>query len=179
VRFNKNIDKYREKIILRPQEISNNIEVIQRLGVIAMNTALEVDIYGNVNSTHVMGTKIMNGIGGSSDFSSSAYITMFFTNSTAKDGKISSIVPMCSHVDHTEHVVNVIITEQGAADLRGLVPKERARVIIEKCAHPDYKKQLLEYLEFAEKATNFTHTPHILKEALSFHTKFLNKGSML
>lgn len=178
-RFNKDIKKYREKILLRPQEISNNIEVIQRLGVIALNTAIEVDIYGNVNSTHIMGTKIMNGIGGSSDFSSSAYITIFFTNSTAKGGKISSIVPMCSHVDHTEHVVNIIITEQGVADLRGLAPKERARLIIENCAHPDYKKQLLEYLERAEKATNFTHTPHLLKDALSFHTKFLETGSML
>ena len=85
-RFYDNIEEYRKKIILRPLEISNNPEVIRRLGVIAMNTAIEFDIYGNVNSTHVLGTKIMNGIGGSGDFARNAYLTFFFTKSTAKTG---------------------------------------------------------------------------------------------
>ena len=120
------VDFFRDKIILRPQEISNNPEVVRRLGVIAMNTAIEADIYGNVNSTHIMGSKMMNGIGGSGDFSRNGAITIFSTPSTAKGGKISSIVPMVSHVDHTEHEVMVLVTEQGYADLRGLSPKERA-----------------------------------------------------
>ena len=173
-----NIGEYRKKIMLRPQEVANNPEVARRLGVIAMNTAIEFDIYGHVNSTHVMGTKMMNGIGGSGDFARNAYLTLFFTNSVAKNGDISSVVPMCSHFDHSEHDVDVFITERGVADVRGLSPKERARVIIKNCAHPDYQPMLTDYLERAEKATKMAHTPHILCEALSWHCRFLETGSM-
>ena len=175
--FRRDIDSLKDKIILRPQEISNNPEVIRRLGIIAMNTALEVDIYGNVNSTHVMGTKMMNGIGGSGDFSSNASLTIFTTQSIAKKGDISSIVPMVSHVDHTEHNVMVIVTEQGTADLRGKSPKERALAIINNCAHPDYRPQLLEYLEEAE-CCGGKHTPHVLCDALSWHIRFMETGTM-
>ena len=133
------IAAYRDQIILRPQEISNHPEVIRRLGCLAMNGMIEADIYGNVNSTHVMGSSMLNGIGGSGDFARNAYIAMFLSPSTAKNGTISCIVPMVSHVDHTEHDVHVIITEQGIADLRGLPPRRRARQIIDHCAHPDYR----------------------------------------
>ena len=177
-RFYKNINKYRQKILLRPEEISNSPEVVHRLGVIAMNTALEIDIYGNVNSTHVTGTKMMNGIGGSGDFARNAYLTIFYTPSTAKGGKISSVVPMCSHIDHTEHDVDVFITEQGIADLRGLAPRARALEIINKCAHPDYRPILLDYYERALEATKKSNTPHLLDEALSFHQRFLATGDM-
>ena len=173
-----NIDEYRKKIILRPQEIANSPETARRLGIIAMNTAIEFDIFGHVNSTHVMGTRMMNGIGGSGDFARNGYLTIFFTNSVAKGGDISSIVPMCSHTDHTEHDVDVFITERGVADVRGLSPRERAKVIIENCAHPDYQPMLRDYYERAVAATKNAHTPHILGEALSFHTRFLETGSM-
>ncbi len=176
-RFLEEIDFFKDKIILRPVEISNNPEVARRLGVISMNTAIEVDIYGNVNSTHIMGSKLMNGIGGSGDFSRNAYITIFSTVSTAKGGKISSIVPMVSHVDHTEHEVMVVVTEQGFADLRGLSPKERAIKIIENCAHPDYKEELMDYFKRSCE-TRPLQTPHLLNESLSWHTKFLEVGSM-
>lgn len=177
VEFFKDIDFYKEHIIFRPQEVSNSIEVSHRLGLIAMNTALEVDIYGNVNSTHVQGKKIMNGIGGSGDFSRSASLVIFTTASVAKDGAISSIVPMCPHVDHTEHEVMVIVTEQGYADLRGLTPKERAVAIIENCAHPDYRDALMDYFNRACEESP-CQTPHILDEALSWHSKFEKTGSM-
>jgi succinyl-CoA:acetate CoA-transferase len=177
-RFYQNLDRYKSKIILRPQEISNSPEIARRLGVIAMNTAIEFDIYGHVNSTHVMGSKIMNGIGGSGDFARNGYLTIFFSTSVAKDGAISCIVPMCSHVDHTEHDVDVFITEQGVADVRGLSPKERARMIIHNCAHPSYRPHLWDYLERAEKATGSAHTPHLLSEALSWHQRFVETGSM-
>lgn len=176
-KFLSEVDFFRDKIILRPQEISNHPEVVRRLGVIAMNTAIEADIYGNVNSTHIMGSKMMNGIGGSGDFSRNGAITIFSTPSTAKGGKISSIVPMVSHVDHTEHEVMVLVTEQGYADLRGLSPKERAVKIIENCAHPDFKEELMDYFERACDSSPL-HTPHILSEALSWHTRFLDTGSM-
>ena len=177
-RFYKDVEKYKKYLLLRPQEISNSPEVVHRLGVIAMNTALEVDIYGNVNSTHVTGTKMMNGIGGSGDFARNAFLTIFYTPSVAKNGAISSIVPMCSHVDHTEHDVDVIITEQGIADLRGLAPRARALEIINNCVHPDYKPVLLDYYNRAVEATKHAHTPHIIKEALSFHEKFIETKSM-
>lgn len=177
-RLYQNIDAYRKKMVLRPQEVANSPEVARRIGIIAMNTAIEFDIYGNVNSTHIMGSKMMNGIGGSGDFARNAYLTIFFSTSTAKNGAISSIVPMVSHVDHTEHDVDVFITEQGVADVRGLSPRERARKIIENCAHPDYKPMLMDYLERAEKATKNAQTPHILSEALSWHTRFMETGTM-
>ena len=172
-----NFDKYRDKIILRPQELSNNPEVIRRLGLITINTALEVDIYGNVNSTHVMGNKMMNGIGGSGDFTRNARISIFVTKSIAKNGDISSIVPFISHVDHTEHDVNVIVTEQGIADLRGLAPKERALEIIENCAHPMYRPQLYQY--YQEALSRGGQTPHVMEKAFSWHIRFMNEGTML
>ena len=178
VRLYKNIKDYRQKIVLRPQEIANSPETARRLGIIAMNTAIEIDIYGHVNSTHIMGSKMMNGIGGSGDFARNGYLTIFFSNSVAKNGDISSIVPMCSHIDHTEHDVDVFITERGVADVRGLSPKQRARVIIEKCAHPTYQPMLMDYLERAEKATGNAHTPHMMDEALSWHTRFVQTGTM-
>ncbi|KXG73973.1 acetyl-CoA hydrolase/transferase family protein [Thermotalea metallivorans] len=177
IRLHKNIEKYAKHIILRPQEISNNPEVARRLGVISMNTAIEVDIYGHVNSTNIMGSRMMNGIGGSGDYTRNAYISFYTTVSTAKNGDISSIVPMVSHVDHTEHDVMVVVTEQGLADLRGTSPTERAKRIIEKCAHPDYKPMLQDYFERALKG-KIKHEPHLIGEALSWHQRFLETGSM-
>jgi succinyl-CoA:acetate CoA-transferase len=170
---------YRDRIVLRPQEISNHPELVRRLGVLAMNGVLEVDIYGNANSTHVMGSRIQNGIGGSGDFARNAYISFFVTPSTAKGGAISSIVPMVSHVDHTEHDVSVVVTEQGLADLRGLPPRRRARQIIDRCAHPDYRPLLEDYVERAQRGAYGGHTPHLLDEALSWHTAYLRTGTML
>lgn len=176
-RFKEKIGFYRDKIILRPQDVTNHPEIARRLGVISMNTAIEVDIYGNVNSTHIMGQQIMNGIGGSGDFARNAYLTIFATPSIAKNGAISAIVPMVSHHDHTEHDVMVIITEQGVADLRGLSPKERAHVIISNCSHPDYREMLLDYYERAQLGKH-KHTPHLLGEALSWHQRFIETGTM-
>ena len=177
--FNANIDYYRQRIVLRPQEVSNHPEVIRRLGLIAMNAMIEADIYGNVNSTHVMGSSIMNGIGGSGDFARNAYLSFFMTPSTAKGGAISCLVPMVSHTDHTEHDVEIIVTEQGLADLRGLSPTQRARLVIEKCAHPDFRSALRDYFERALRDAPGKHTPHLLSEALSWHDNFVKTGQML
>ncbi|HEY4601732.1 MAG TPA: acetyl-CoA hydrolase/transferase family protein [Cerasibacillus sp.] len=171
-----NFDKYRNKLIMRPQEISNHPEIIRRLGTISINTALEFDIYGNVNSTHVTGTKMMNGIGGSGDFARNARLAIFVTKSTAKNGEISSVVPFVSHVDHTEHDVDVVITEQGYADLRGLAPRERAPLIIENCVHPMYREKMREYYEEALKRGG--HTPHVLEKAFSWHDNLIKNGTM-
>lgn len=176
--FLSRVDYYRERIVLRPQEISNHPELIRRLGCIAMNGMIEADIYGNVNSTHVAGSRIMNGIGGSGDFARNAYLSVFMAPSTAKDGAISTIVPMASHVDHTEHDVMVVVTEQGLADLRGLSPKQRARSIVASCAHPAYGPALLDYFERACRDSYGKHTPHLLGEALSWHQRYVESGTM-
>jgi succinyl-CoA:acetate CoA-transferase len=176
--LNTHMDEYRSRIVLRPQEISNHPEVIRRLGCLAMNGIIEADIYGNINSTHVMGTKIQNGIGGSGDFARNAYISFFMTPSVAKGGAISCIVPMVSHVDHTEHDVQVVVTEQGLADLRGLSPKQRALQIIEKCAHPDYRPALREYYRRALDEAPGKHTPHLMEEAFGWHNRFTRTGTM-
>lgn len=172
-----NLAHYKDKFILRPQEISNHPELVRRLGIIGINTALEFDIYGNVNSTHVSGTKMMNGIGGSGDFARNAHLAIFVTKSIAKGGAISSVVPMVSHVDHTEHDTDILVTEQGLADLRGLAPRERARVIIDNCVHPDYRDALNDYFDRA--CAKGGHTPHLLQEAVQWHTNFEEKGKML
>ena len=116
----------------------------------------------------------MNGIGGSADFCRSAYLSVFTTPSVAKDGKISAIVPMVSHVDHTEHSVKILITEYGVADLRGLSPVQRAEVIIENCVHPEYKKLLSDYLKLGVKG----HTPQHLEACFALHNAFNKTGDM-
>ncbi|CAN0626296.1 Succinyl-CoA:coenzyme A transferase [Burkholderia multivorans] len=174
--FLADLERYKSRLVLRPQEISNHPEVIRRLGVIAINTALECDIYGNVNSTHVGGTHMMNGIGGSGDFARNAYLSVFVTKSIAKDGDISSIVPMVSHVDHTEHDVDVIVSEHGLADLRGLAPRERAQQVINHCADPRYRDALRDYVARASRYGG--QTPHVLEEALAWHVRYRDTHTM-
>jgi len=177
-RFNANMGAYREKLILRPQEISNHPELVRRLGCIAINGLIEADIYGAVNSTHVMGSRIQNGIGGSGDFARNAFISIFMTPSLAKNGAISAIVPQVSHVDHPSQDVQILVTEQGLADLRGLSPKQRARLIIATCAHPDYRPMLEDYFARVLKGSYGLHAPALPGEALSWHQRFIDSGSM-
>lgn len=169
-----NMKFFHDKIVLRPQEISNNPELVRRLGIISINTAIEVDLFGNVNSSHIMGKNLMNGIGGSGDFTRSAYISIFTTPAVAKNGAISAFVPLVSHVDHSEHSVNVIVSEYGVADLRGKTPMQRAEEIISKCAAPDYRDLLRKYLASVSKG----HTPQTLAKAYSMHEAFVNEGDM-
>ncbi|MFV0360277.1 acetyl-CoA hydrolase/transferase family protein [Tropicimonas sp.] len=177
-RFRDNIEFYHGKVILRPTEISNHPEVIRRLGCISMNGMIEADIYGNVNSSLVMGSRIQNGIGGSGDFARNAYISIFVSPSLAKRGDISTIVPQVSHVDHITQDVQVLVTEQGLADLRGLAPKKRAQAIIQNCAHPDYRPYLEDYFERAKRDAFGQQTPSLPREALSWHQRFIDTGSM-
>lgn len=177
--FFENLDYFKKRIVLRPQEISNRGDVIRRLNVIAMNTALEADIYGNINSSHAFGSGILNGIGGSAEFSRNAGLSIFMTPSTAKGGTISCIVPMATHVDSSEHDVDILVTEQGLADLRGKCPQERAETIISSCAHPDYRPILWEYLEISRQNAYGLHTPHDLSRAFDMHLNYLRQGTMM
>lgn len=175
-KMNNEAARYREHIILRPQQISNHPEVVRRIGLIATNGMIEADIYGNINSTNVSGTRVMNGIGGSGDFTRNALVSSFISGSEAKGGAISTIVPFATHIDHTEHDVMVVITEYGYADLRGLAPRDRVKKMIA-IAHPDYRPQLEEYYERALQGKNI-HTPHDLGTAFNFHINLAENGTM-
>jgi acetyl-CoA hydrolase len=168
------LDFFRSRLLLRPQEISNSPEVIRRLGIISINTAIEVDITGNVNSTHVLGRNMMNGIGGSGDFARNAFLSIFTCPSTAKNGTISTLVPLVSHLDSSEHSVQIIITEQGVADLRGKCPVERANTLIDNCAHPEYRPILREYVALS----GASHTPQTLRSAFAMHLAFADDKDM-
>lgn len=184
-RLFKNWDLYQSKLCLRAQTVSNSPELIRRLGLIAMNTPVEVDVYGHANSTNVCGSKMLHGIGGSADFLRNAKLSIMHTPSarpskTDKTG-ISCIVPFATHVDQTEHDLDIIVTEQGLADVRGMSPKERALEIIKKCSHPDYKDQLTEYYDravhYATKKKSL-HEPHILADVFKMHLNFEHNGTM-
>ncbi len=155
------IDRYADKLVLRPTEISNNPTLIDRFGVIAVNGALDVDVYGHVNSTHLGGTDLVNAIGGSADFNRASPLAVAALPATAAGGDVSRIVPMVPHVDHTEHDVDVVVTDHGVADLRGTVPEERAELIIEQCAAPEHRPALHDYLDRA--GTRGGHQPHDLE----------------
>ncbi|MEG1107967.1 MAG: acetyl-CoA hydrolase/transferase C-terminal domain-containing protein [Oscillospiraceae bacterium] len=169
---------FKQHMVIRPLSVTNGSAEIMAQGLVGMNTALEADIYGNVNSSHAMGTQMINGLGGSNDFCRNAKLSIFTTPSTAKRGAISRIVPMASHVDSTEHDVDILVTEHGFADLRGKSPKERVSLIIENCAHPDYRQALRDYYEGALDICGPCQTPHDLSKALSWHQRFLETGTM-
>ena len=177
--FVQNAADWKKHFVLRQQEVSNSPDLIRRVGVISMNTALEADIFGNVNSSLVCGSAMMNGIGGSADFARNCALGFFLTPSVAKGGAISSIVPYVSHVDHTEHDTQIFVTEQGLADLRGLASEDRARLIIKNCAHPDFREPLMDFLEYGLRHAKGRHLPLALDRAFEMHNRFLETGKML
>ncbi|KAH9907819.1 acetyl-CoA hydrolase [Xylariomycetidae sp. FL2044] len=184
-RFYDGWEAYHNKLLLRSQQVSNSPEIIRRLGVIGMNTPVEVDIYAHANSTCVLGSRMLNGLGGSADFLRSSKYSIMHTPSTRPSKTdplgVSCIIPMCTHVDQTEHDLDVIVTETGLADVRGLSPKERARVIIDKCAHEEYRPILKAYLDKAEfecLRKGMGHEPHLLFNSFDMHKALVEEGSM-
>jgi acyl-CoA hydrolase len=169
-----NMGFFKPKLALRPQEIFNHPEVIRRLGIISINTALEADLGGHVNSTHVLGKTVMNGIGGSGDFARNAFLSIFICPSTTRQGKVSTIVPFVTHTDHSEHSVQVLVTEYGVADLRGKDPRPRAALIINNCVHADYRPILKSYCEMNKKP----HSPQTVTAAFGMHKHFMKTGDM-
>jgi len=184
-RFFKNWDKYADKITLRPLSISNAPEPIRRLGCIAMNTPVEFDMYAHANSTLVGGTRMINGLGGSGDFLRNGFLKIMHCPSvrpTKTDPTgITCVVPKAPHIDHTEHDLDVVVTDQGLADLRGLAPKDRAQTIIDKCVHPDYKDIIQEYLDIATKdciARGVGHEPQLFDRCFKMQMNLAKNGTM-
>jgi succinyl-CoA:acetate CoA-transferase len=166
-RLFENMDQYTENVILRPADITNSAELINRFGVVAINSALEIDLYGHVNSTHINGTHVVNGIGGSGDFNRNGLISITALPSTTSNGDTSRIVPMVSHCDHSEHDIDIVVTEQGIADLRGQSPRERAELLVDNCVHPSFRGPLCDYLERGLNGDG--HMPHDLDTVFDWH----------
>ena len=71
-----------------------------------------------------------------------------------------------------------MVSEQGLADLRGKTPRQRAQLIIDKCVHPTYRDLLRDYVHRSERVSFGQHTPHDLEQALSWHIRLQQTGSM-
>ncbi len=171
------IENLKDKLVIRNGDIINNSESIAKVGLIALNSAVEVDIYGNVNSSHISGSRVVNGLGGGANFAQNSSLSIVLLQSEGKKGDISTIVPMVSHCDITEHDVDILITENGVADLRGLDDVERAEAIIFNCASEIYKPMLQEYLDEAcEKCGG--HHPQLPLKAFDWYTRLKQSGSM-
>jgi succinyl-CoA:acetate CoA-transferase len=175
-KFEEDVEHYKKCMVLRPLTVNGGAEMIRQMGTIAINGCLEMDLLGQVNSSHVLGRRIMAGIGGTYDYSRNSLYSIFVARATSRKGDISAIVPRVSHVDHTMHDVDVLVTEVGLADLRGLTPGERARRIISGCAHPDYRGALTDFLDKAEREP--AHIPLDPAEAGLFHRRLMTTGSM-
>jgi succinyl-CoA:acetate CoA-transferase len=159
------IDRYAEDVVLRPAEVTNAAALVERFGVVAVNAAVEVDLYGHANSTHVRGSRLLGGLGGSGDFTRHALVSVVACPATADGGDVSRIVPMATHVDHTEHDVDVVVTDRGVADLRGCSPRESAEALVG-VAHPEFRPDLRRYLDRAQAAGG--HVPHDLETAFDW-----------
>ncbi|MBI9101315.1 MAG: hypothetical protein JEY99_02790 [Spirochaetales bacterium] len=167
-----------DHLVIRNGDITNNSEIIGRLGLMALNTGIEIDVYGNVNSSHISGSRVVNGIGGGANFAQNAGLSVILIPSIAKGGAISSIVPMVSHQDICEHDVDIVVTENGLADLRGLDDGERADALIANCASQVYREQLLDYIRLAREKCG-GHHPQLPEEAFRWYKRLREDKTML
>jgi len=159
------LDAVLEHVVLRPYEVTNSLEVIARMNVAAVQQAIEVDLFGGANTSHI-GPDAYNGVGGSPDFTRAARLVVVAMASTAAGGRYSRIVPLLSSSDIPRQDVDVLVTEQGHADLRGLSPRERAEKIIDRCSHPSFRGGLSAYYRAAKEAGG--HLPFSLEAAARF-----------
>jgi len=136
-------------VMMRTVDYVNNPMVIcQNPKVVAINSCLQVDFNGQVNSES-MGIKQFSGIGGQLDYVRGAAMcpdgkSILAMPSTAKHGEVSRIVPMFdagTTVTTTRTDVHYIVTEYGIANLRGKSLRERAKLLIN-IAHPQFRGQL-------------------------------------
>lgn len=133
-----------------PTEYVNDSSVIGQLSkVVAINTAMEVDLTGQVCADSI-GTRFYSGIGGQVDFNRGAGRSpggksVIALPSTAVGGTVSRIVSCLSPgagVVTTRGGVHYIVTEYGVAYLHGKNIQERAMALIS-VAHPDFREKLL------------------------------------
>lgn len=136
--------------ILKGKYVNDPYVVGQNYKMISVNTAIQVDILGQVCSQS-LGTRQFSGTGGQADTHRGAQMSeggrgIIALRSTAKNGTISTIVPTLapgSGVTVTSQDVDTIVTENGVAELRGLSVKKRMEALI-KIAHPDFRDSIRE-----------------------------------
>ncbi len=136
----------------RPTEYVNDINIIaQHDNMVAINSAIEVDITGQVCADSI-GPRLFSGFGGQVDFIRGAAMSnggkpIIAMPSTAKDDTISRIVPQLkpgAGVVTTRADVHWLVTEYGAVNLYGKSYRERAKLLIS-IAHPNFRDELEKY----------------------------------
>jgi len=137
------------KVKMQPVDYTNNIMIAGQVNkLIAINSALQVDLYGQVNADTI-GYQQYTGVGGQVDFVRAASLSsggksIIALPSTAKDGTVSRIVKLLDEgacVTTSRNDVHYVITEYGIADLRGKTLRQRAEALIS-LAHPKFRGRL-------------------------------------
>jgi 4-hydroxybutyrate CoA-transferase len=136
-------------IELHPTDYVNDpFNIAQNDGMVSINSALQVDLTGQVNADSI-GPRFYSGVGGQVDFvrgaaRSKGGIPVIALLSTARDGAVSRIVPMLyegAGVVTTRNDVHYVVTEFGVASLYGKSVRERASELIN-VAHPRFRDEL-------------------------------------
>ncbi len=131
--------------------VNNPFIIAQNDKMVAINSALSVDLTGQANSDS-LGTYFYSGIGGQVDFirgaaRSKGGVPIIALPSVTKDGKISriaSVLPEGTGVTTSRGDIHWVVTEHGAVNLHGRSVGERAKLLIS-IAHPDFKSELENY----------------------------------
>ncbi len=139
-------DAAAENVVFRSADYTHEISVISQIdNFVSVNSAIEIDLMGQVNA-EVAGGRQISGTGGSVDFMRSAKASrngrsIVAMASTARGGSVSRIVPKVSTVTALRTDVDIVVTEFGVADLRHASLASRREQLIA-IAHPDFRDQL-------------------------------------
>ena len=139
-------DPMARNVAFRSADYTHEVSVIGQLdNFVSINSAVEIDLMGQVNA-EVTGGKQISGTGGSVDFMRSAKVSrggrsIVAMTSTARKGTISRIVPRVGVVTALRTDVDLVVTEFGVANLRDESLSVRAQKLIE-IAHPDFREEL-------------------------------------
>lgn len=142
VHHNRNIEAF-------PSNYTHNLVTLAKvIQLHAINSAIQVDLSGQINAETVNSTQV-SGVGGQSDFINGAALSkggksIIVLPSSSKEESISRIVPFLDRgaaVTSLRHDIDYVVTEQGIAHLRGKTLKERAKALIE-IANPKFRDWL-------------------------------------
>ncbi|WP_218931515.1 acetyl-CoA hydrolase/transferase family protein [Ruoffia halotolerans] len=140
---------YNPDIYMQPCDVTNSFTTISEIdNLIAINSSVQVDFLGQCNSERVQDT-YYSSTGGQSDFTKGVRLTkagkgIICLYSTAKNDSISTIVPVLhagSPVSTTKNDIDTVVTEYGAAQLKGKTVFERTEALIN-IAHPKFRDEL-------------------------------------
>ena len=137
---------FQEDVVFRGADYTHEVSVISQIDdFVSINSAVEIDLYGQINSEFAGGRQI-SGTGGSVDFmraakSSKRGKSIVAMNATAKNGEVSRIVQKVELVTALRTDVDIVVTEFGVANLKNLPVNQRADALIE-IAAPQFREQL-------------------------------------